>query len=617
MSPLFARELRRLAPYGLGASGLVLTALMLFARPEGSSDLAFLTFLGGALLGPAILGVASVAPDSSSGGAAFLVRLPISAGAVLRHKLTAAAAWTLAIGVAVTVVYALTPRLHDGPAGAEALVGLLSAQVLTLGIGCAASVLTPRVLPAILLAPSLGLTCLLVLVGVPLVAWRIPPTEGLLQVVAPLTGLLAVCGAGVAFLRGETHRASLRPALLLGAVLVPGTLLGVGATGVAHAWTVESMVPRLQVSGPGAAAPGHALVAIPLSGRSWTGLEERVAVMAGPMVFGGRESALVLPQRGVGGAEFSPDGERLLLRATGDPGGYLVDLRSGASQRLPGAAPVGFGFPWVVWRGGLPVLVRPSGDGLQVFWPDPAAVGLEEEQLGPWMIQQPLAGQQFVGTLLDGRLALDRHDGLFAYDPPRPTPSLGPGQVAPPLGTGAPLFRWSGGTTLAAAVSPRGRSALRVTVEDPRTIEVWTGDRLRSRLNTVLPAEVGARAFSRERIGWSDGEEFVAVAGVERRTSLGAGGSVSLEREVLVISVSTGTVLTTLRGPWEGPAVWSSGQDAWVALPSGELFDLRSCTPSCLPVAVAAGLGPDRFVPLGLPLQRVLEGSDRVTGGAR
>lgn len=617
MSPLFARELRRLAPYGLGAAGLLGVALVSFTRPE-AQDLAFLTFLAGALLGPGVVGVASVAPDSSSGGAAFLVRLPIPAPVVLRHKLAASAVWTLAIGAAVIAVYALTPRLHDGLSGPENLLGLLGAQLLSLGIGCAASVLTPRVLPAVLLAPSVGIMCLLVLLGVPLVAWRIPPTDGLVQVVAPLTGLLMLGGAAVAYLRGETHRASLKPALLLSSVLLPGLLFGVGATGVAHAWTVESLVPRLQVSGPGAAAPGRALVAIPLSGRSWTGLEQRMVVMAGPMVFGGAEGAVVLPQRGVEGPEFSPDGERLLLRASSDPGGWLVDLRSGASLRLPGAAPVGFGFPWVVWRGGQPVMVRMEGDGLQVFWPDPAAADLEPEELGPWTIRQPLAGQQFVGTLLDGRIAVERHDGLFAYDPPRPTPSLGPGQVAPPLGPGAPLFRWSGGTTLAVAVSPRGRAALRVTSEDPRAVEVWSGDRLCSRLNAVIPAGVGARAFSRERIGWSDEEGFVAVAGVERRTPLGGGtNSVSLESEVSVISLTTGTLLTTLRGPWEGPVVWSSGEDAWVALPSGEMFDLRSCTPSRLPVAVAAGVGAERFVPLGLPLQRVLEGRDRVSGGAR
>ena len=615
MSPLLLRELRRLAPYGLGAAGLILSSLFLFGG-DAPSDWAIPLFLLGSFLGPAVLGVASVAPDSSSGGAAFLVRLPLSPAQVLRRKLVAALAWTLLVSGATLTVFALTPELQRG-AGLERLVDLLRAQVLALGIGCAASVLTPRVLPAVLLAPSLGLVCLLVLLGVPLVAWRIPPTEGLGQVVAPALGLLALAAASLAFLRGEPHQASIRPTLLVGAVLGPGLLLGVGATGAAHAWTVQAVVPELKVGPvPGVAAPGLPLVAVSLHGRGWTGLEERVAVMAGRMVFSGEETAAVLPQRGVEGPEFSPDGERLLLRASADPGGWLVDLRTGRSQRLPGLAPVGFGFPWVVWRGGAPLLVRASGDSLEVFRPEPAAATLEDEALAPWLIRVRLEGLRLAGALLDGRVALEGPDGVFAHDPPQPTPSLGGGQVTALNGPGARLCAWEREVqTLAVAVSPRGATVLRVRADDPQALEVYSGDRAQ-RVPAVVPAGLGERALSRERVGWSSEERFVAVAGGEGRVAV-----VDLQAGRLVTWLGEDAGAAQARAPMQralsGPVVWSSGSDAWVALPTGELFDLRAGVRSLLPVPVAAGVGAERFVPLGLPLQRALEGRDRISGGAR
>lgn len=615
MSPLLLRELRRLAPYGLGAAGLILSSLFLFGG-DAPSDWAIPLFLLGSFLGPAVLGVASVAPDSSSGGAAFLVRLPLSPAQVLRRKLVAAMAWTLLVSGATLTVFALTPELQRG-AGLERLADLLRAQVLALGIGCAASVLTPRVLPAVLLAPSLGLVCLLVLLGVPLVAWRIPPTEGLGQVVAPALGLLALAAASLAFLRGEPHQASIRPTLLVGAVLGPGLLLGVGATGAAHAWTVQAVVPGLKVGPvPGTSAPGLPLVAVPLHGRGWTGLEERVAIMAGRMVFRGEETAAVLPQRGVEGPEFSPDGERLLLRASADPGGWLVDLRTGRSERLPGLAPVGFGFPWVVWRGGAPLLVRASGDDLEVFRPEPAAAALEDEALAPWLVRAPLHGRQLVGTLLDGRVVLREETGLVAHDPPQPTPSLGGGQVAALSGPGARLCGWEDRPgTLAVAVSPRGGAVLRVRADDPQALEVWRAGRAQ-RIPAVVPAGLGERALSRERVGWSSEERFAAVAGGEGRVAV-----IDLQVGRLIAwlgeEVGTAPVRPSVHRSLSGPVVWSSGSDAWVALPTGELFDLRAGVRSLLPVPVAAGVGAERFVPLGLPLQRALEGRDRISGGAR
>ena len=59
MSPLLLRELRRLAPYGLGSAALILAAFP--ASWAGGARAEALACA--ALLGPAVLGVATVAPS--------------------------------------------------------------------------------------------------------------------------------------------------------------------------------------------------------------------------------------------------------------------------------------------------------------------------------------------------------------------------------------------------------------------------------------------------------------------------------------------------------------------------------------------------------------------------
>jgi hypothetical protein len=602
VSALLQRELRRLAPYGLGTAGLILSCIPL--ERLGRDDLAWPSFLLWALVGPAILGVATVAPDSSSGGAAFLVRLPLSPGRVLLGKHLAALSWFAVVLGATLASFCWLVPARERPTIGSFLFGL---QASALGIGCLASAISPRVLPAVLLAPNLGLACLLVLLGGPMVAWAVPPGDGLAQAVFPLLGLLALLAASVAYLRGEPHRPSARPALLAGLVMGPALAAGMGATGVAHAWTVEAMVPELSVGpGLGVAAPDHALVAVGLHGEGWTGREERVALVAAPMVLAGREATVVLPQRGVARPEFSPDARLLLLRATRDPGGWLVDLYTARAERLPGLAPEGFGFPWIVWRAGRPLGVRQQGDTLELFLPDPAAAGLEPAALEPWLIRAPLDGRALVGTLLDGRVVLGDAQGLLAVDPPVPDPSLGPGQVGSLAGAGTRLCTWAGASQ-SQAISPRGSAALRVPAGEPGVLEVYasgTGGRRITGLASALPR------LDREQLGWSPDEGYAAL----RLT----GGRVVVLDLHRAAAVELGAASDGFVSPGAtGPAVWSSGSDAWVALPSGELLDLRTRRRTRLPVPVAAGLGDERFVPWGLPLRKLPEGGDRLEGGVR
>lgn len=599
MSPLLLRELRRLAPYGLGSAALILAAFP--ASWAGGARAEALACA--ALLGPAVLGVATVAPDSSSGGGAFLARLPLAPWRVLLAKLGAALTWTGALHlIARAVVGSLWEPDLDG-AGTALTLG----QLCAFGVGCLASMVAPRVMPAILLAPSLAVVSLLVLLGLPLAAWRIDPEQGLALVAVPGLGVACLLAAAVTFLRGECHRPSGRPALIAAALLVPALVLGVGATGVARAWTVEAATPDLKV-GPtlGVAALEYGLVAVPLQGRNWTGRDDRVALLSFGM---GGESAAVVPLRGVAGPELSPDGQRLLLRATQDPGGWLVDLQGRGWARLPGLAPEGFGFSHLVWRAGRPLLLRQRGAELEAFLPDPAAAGLEPADLEPWLVRAPLGGRRLVAALLDGRIALAGAEGLVAVDPPVPDPSLGGGQRAA-LPAGVTLFTWEGAGE--AAVSPRARAALRVPPEEPTTLEVLLPVQAGQPARRLRGLSQGALDLSRERLSWSPEERHVALQLPDGSTAVIDVSTAALRAR---LSPARGTV--GVEPSAAGPVVWSPSSEAWVALPSGELLDLRTGATSVLPVPVAAGLGDERFVPFGVPLRRVLQGSDRVKGGAR
>lgn len=610
MSPLLLRELRRLAPYGLGSAALTLASLATKSLLV-VDDLAVLQVLLGAFLGAALLGVATLAPDTASGGAAFLSRLPLAPWRVLLAKLQAALVWAAALHLAARATASLgTPWLF-APLSAKENFGvgsfLVLGQLAALGLGGLASAVAPRVLPALLLAPCLATASALVLLGAPLVLWGVEPDRGLALVALPALGLLSLGVMAVTFLRGECHRPSPRPALIAAALLAPALVLGVGVTGVAQAWTVEAATLDLTV-GPtmGMRAPQGDLVAVPLQGENWTGRDERVALLARSM---GREAATVLPLRGVAGPELSPDGQRLLLRATREPGGWLVDLQGRGWERLPGLQREGFGFSDVVWRSGRPLLLRQRGSELEAFLPEAVAVGLEPEALAPWLVSAPLEGQRLVGALLDGRAVLAGPTGLVAVEPPVPDPSLG-GRQRAALAGGVLLFACEGGSAEVAS-SPRGRAALRVPADEPDALEV-----LAPAGSGVGPRRIRglggfALELTRERLSWSSEERHAAL--------LLPGG------DVAVIDLAGAALRARLEGSGSGwvlpsPAgcvAWSTGRDAWVALPSGELFDLRTGATSRLPVPVAAGLGEERFVPFGVPLRRVLQGSDRVQGGVR
>lgn len=607
MSLLLWRELLRLAPYGAIGLVLVLAApLLLRVHPL----LGLLALQAGTFLAPGVLGIATLAPDTASGATAFFTRLPIAPWRWVAVKLVAAGGWTLLIHLAdrLALAWLASPGLLERASITPGFVASFApfvapAQACGLGLGCLASAVVPRTMPAILLAPSLAVSGLLVLLGVPMVAWRIPPDEGLSAIAAPALGLAGLIAAALAFLRGEPHRPSARPALLAAAVMAPALVLGVSATAVAHAWTVEAAVPDLAV-GPalGVAAPSGDRIAVELQGRRWTGPELRVAVLG----HGKLPLTTVLPFRDAVSPEFSPDGSRLLLRSAFDPGGWLVDL-AGRWERLPGLAPTGFGFPWVAWLRNEPLLVREQGGDLETFLPDPTLPVTRRVDRAPELLRRlaraPLDGRSLVGTLLDGRVVLADREGLVAVEPPVAAADVETGPQRARLAAGERLFGWPASEAAPAAISPRGRAAVRRVPDDPGALEVLGPPGTAPR--RLASGAAQALILSRERLSWSPEERFLALA-------LPGG-------DLLIVELASAAVLARLDLPTRfqasaaGPAVWSGGADDWVASPTGDLLHLGNHERGALPVPAAAGLGRDRFVPLGRPLRQ----DDVAKGGVR
>src|SRR5262249_2751571 len=155
--------------YGVGGVGLLFLAAPLWVLSGEARDIPTLIFLVGALVTPAVLGVATVAPDTSSGGTSFLARLPIGPRRVLPAKLLAplasllgAICWLRVVHVAPGV--ALGPIVRAGSFGdgvadevrQSMMRTALPAQWCGLGVGCLASVIAHKTMPAVLLAPTLA-----------------------------------------------------------------------------------------------------------------------------------------------------------------------------------------------------------------------------------------------------------------------------------------------------------------------------------------------------------------------------------------------------------------------------------------------------------------------------
>jgi hypothetical protein len=424
---LLRRELRRLAP--LTAGLLLLSCVLLAVELNGVRFFNMTLSVGTMLLVPALLGVATVAPDTGAGGTAFLSRLPLRPAQVIVGK--ALCGWLLAL-VAVAP-FLVASAIYDG---VDLILGLLPAWGFAAGL--LASVVAHRVMAALLVAPVL-------LVVVMLVAGLLPAVA--LEINGPLPGLAVfsvalVAAAVAAFVRGERHRISARPALVAAAILGPLVPLNFAATAGAQAWTYAEVLPgALRVK---RAAPAGARVAVAMEADLWTGRERRVAVLDG-------DRAWLVPARGAVLPDVSPDGRFLLLRAMFDPGGWIVDLEAGTTTAVTGRASVGFGYTDAVWSDtGLVQLVR-GRSSVETFTPHP----VDDLQLGPdsACATRPMPGASYAGVTPDGRALLTDVEGVISVPLPQP------GQTAHEAPTRVFSWPWLGAPG-GAVVSPSGRRLL-------------------------------------------------------------------------------------------------------------------------------------------------------------
>jgi hypothetical protein len=316
---LVERELRRLAPIGLGlAFGLPVAhyALKSFSSlAPVMRTLAEMTHPSIAvLLAASVLGVATVAPDTSGGGVAFFARLPIDKRRLYASKLLAGGVFVL---LALAIAFPLSSR-----------IGRTSPMVpLAYGGGVLASVVAHSVTPALLLGPAFALFGLGICLG-GVYLFGINPNESALRVLWGSLGLGCAAAALLAFTRGRRHLRTSRPALLgLGALTLLSALT-VGGTKVAHALSQPRALATLKVS---SAVTHGQRVAFVLSGYSWYGLDERVVVVDRST---GESWAVPVPK--VNMPRFSPDGRYLLVRRVGQSEGYLVDLETRSVEALPG-----------------------------------------------------------------------------------------------------------------------------------------------------------------------------------------------------------------------------------------------------------------------------------------
>jgi hypothetical protein len=268
-----------------------------------------------------MLGVATVVPDTSSGGIAFLARLPLGHARALATKVGVAAAlatvvFLLQLGLALLA----TPssfRREFPPEGAAAVAAFAFAA------GVLASVVAQKTMPAVLVAPMILVGTLVVGAGYPTLVhrinWQYVPLGTFLGGFGFLASTLGAGGV-VAYLRGERHRPSYRPGVVALVAIAPLLVAGAGAFSAAHAWSVAhapSELPALRAH----VSPDGRTIAVLTGEVRWTGFETRVVLVTRPS-----GDAWVLPIRCASDARFSPDGRRCLVREGVDDRTYLVDL---------------------------------------------------------------------------------------------------------------------------------------------------------------------------------------------------------------------------------------------------------------------------------------------------
>jgi hypothetical protein len=356
---LFRRELRRLAPYGLGllVGYLVLGNWILLSQTHSSASEGVFLLL---LAIPALLGIATVAPDTSSGGTAFLARLPLSTTRVFLIKVAAASAW-LVVSAGLSTFHWLVAS-GERPGADWLAVVLGGGLALAFTSALVASVVARTTLHAVMAAPmvagaAFGLAS--GYVGIVLEAGFGSRTDGFVALA------LAACFLPCAYLsytQGERHRTSSRPAILgLGGVTMSVAGLLVAAT-VAQAWVRDAVLPQLAVVSFGPHPATRRFVVLDLAGSTAFGPEARVAT-----VDRASGDAWVVPLRNPSVVGSSPDGRFLLGSWTPLGRGrlHLADAERRSLVPLPGRwtleLPV-----FAVFREGTPLLLRQRGAVLEV-----------------------------------------------------------------------------------------------------------------------------------------------------------------------------------------------------------------------------------------------------------
>jgi hypothetical protein len=567
VNAIFKRELRRLMPLGLCLPALV---LVLAAWIDADNSLLGMNLDGVLVLSlmaiPAVLAVGTIAPDTGSGGIAFLSRLPLSPARTILPKAFAAFAWSAFVWG--TILFAWSGLL-DTPGGLWREAGIAA---FLFASGLLASVIARRTMAAVLLAPMIALFVAIVALGIPSLALRFQWAKPQSDAVLDALGAALVLVAFLAFTRGDKHRVSARPALLAASGLVLALGLSISATTYAHGVSVANAALEIPVEArAGVVSPDGHSVAFVLRGDRWTGTETRVALL-------GRndDSSWIVPARNGDSPQFSPDGRWLLLDSSRDVGGFLVDLATRRVERLD-APPRGVRFEWlgsphVLWRESGPVILRHFNGALELY--DPRT-----------HLESAAAVPKGYGLLAarDGRVLLYDAAGIARVTPPLP------GEAERPLEPER-LYEVPEGTgVFEAVVSVSGKHVLVRRVQGKSASF--------DLLDLTGPVRVlrGAVADAADQEMFGPG----CFSPSERRLMLGSNAGASffaVEPEALrpLATIPRGELRPGLRD-WI-PVVWSADERT-VAVSWGDVLDLESGKLVTHPsVTVAAFLEPGRVV---------------------
>lgn len=550
MKALLLRDLRRLAPYGLGAAPLALAL-----PPVDVTGLLVHVALA------AVIGVAAVAPDTAAGGTAFLLRLPARPVGVAATKLLAAALWLLP---ALAAALARDAR--------DLGVGLPCLSAAGFGAGALASVVAHRVMPAVLLAPLLlvtfGLLSLL-----PFAVLGAQPQGFLAQFAGPTgLGVASVGLALLAFARGERHRPTPRPAAIAAGGLAALGVLTFTSTAGAYAWTLEREAPRA-LAALGAAPLGEGGLVVELEADLWCGLERRVVTLR-------PEGAWQVPLRQVAWPQASPDGRFVLLTDFRLGGGWLLDVAARTTTRLPRYEP----HRDVAWGPDGAVTLLRSHQGLEpVTVLRLAPAGREDAQA---VLHVP--GAHYVGLAEDGRALLVDDAGVVAC------PLPGPATPAPEVER---LVAWPPGLVCVEATPAPGR---RLLVLDP-TDEVHALD-LGSGASVGLGRWDDALSLQRFAVRFSPGG---------RHAALWLAGSRMVAVDLATGARVVDAPPPSRTGPWSGHGpVWAPDGQA-LALPWGPVVALGDGAGQAASTVPGGALGfvADRAIARGAALADVLGGA--------